>query len=85
MLHHQYTNDYESAATFCSAFKERINRSHPKWREIKKRVRSIDETLEALRLAAEEAAAEEAAAKAAEAEGGAEELKRPRQRKRPWR
>ena len=73
VLHHQYTNDYESAATFCSAFKERINRSHPKWREIKKRVRSIDETLEALRLAAEEAAAEEAAAKAAEAEGGAEE------------
>jgi tetratricopeptide (TPR) repeat protein len=57
VLHHQYTNNYEAAAKYCSVFKERISRNHPKWRELTKRVRSIAETLEALR--ADSAASQE--------------------------
>ena len=53
VLHHQYTNDYEAASNFCMQYKERISRSHPKWREIRKRVRSINDPLEALRAAAD--------------------------------
>ena len=49
VLHHQYTNNYEAAATHCAQYKERIDRNHPKWREITKRLRSIEDTLEALR------------------------------------
>jgi len=49
VLHHQYTNDYEAARTFCAQYQERIARSHSKWREIYKRLRSIDATLEALK------------------------------------
>ena len=48
-LHHQYTNDYEAAQRYCTQYKERIDRGHSKWREIVKRLRSIDATLEALR------------------------------------
>ena len=49
VLHHQYTNNYEAAQTYCSQYKERIDRNHVKWREILRRVRSIEDTLEALR------------------------------------
>ncbi|MGB0588036.1 MAG: tetratricopeptide repeat protein [Myxococcota bacterium] len=58
VLHHQYTNNYEAAETYCSQYKERIDRKHKKWREITKRVRSITDTLEALRADAAATAAE---------------------------
>jgi tetratricopeptide (TPR) repeat protein len=65
VLHHQFTNNYEAAEKYCSQYRERIDRSHKKWREITKRVRSITDTLEALRADAA-ATAEEMANDSAE-------------------
>ena len=49
VLHHQYSNKWDAAETYCQRYQDRIDKSHSKWREIKKRLRAIKATLEALR------------------------------------
>ena len=49
VLHQQYTNQYERARDVCRDFMASIDRTHTKWRETKKRLKSIKATLEVLR------------------------------------
>jgi tetratricopeptide (TPR) repeat protein len=49
VLHHQFTNDWAEAKSNCSAFLKRISEDHPKFREVKKRVKAIDLTIKALK------------------------------------
>lgn len=49
VLHHQYSNKWETAETYCQRYQDRIDKSHLKWGEIRKRLRSIRATIEALR------------------------------------
>jgi Tfp pilus assembly protein PilF len=47
VLHYQFTNDYTAAQTSCSTYFRSIRRGHPKFREMRRRMRSIKELLKA--------------------------------------
>jgi tetratricopeptide (TPR) repeat protein len=53
VLHYQFTNNYTAAQTSCNTYFRSIRRGHPKFREMRRRMRSIKELLKA---AAEEKA-----------------------------
>ncbi len=50
VLHHQYTNQWKEARRVCGAYYETLDPKHAKRREIKRRLRSIEATIEALGL-----------------------------------
>ena len=47
VLHYQFTNNYAEAAKACNAYFKSIRRGHSKFREMRRRVWSIKELLEA--------------------------------------
>jgi Flp pilus assembly protein TadD len=60
VLHYQFTSDYAEADKSCKAYFKTIKRGHTKFREMRRRLKSIKDTLNA--QAAEEAAKKAAAA-----------------------
>ena len=48
VLYQQYMSKYEQAKVTCNKYYKRLGRKDPKYREMKKRLKSIDATLEAL-------------------------------------
>lgn len=49
VLHQQYTQKYEMAKQWCEAYIGRIDKSHTKYAEVARRVKSVDATLKALK------------------------------------
>ncbi|MBM4370699.1 MAG: tetratricopeptide repeat protein [Deltaproteobacteria bacterium] len=49
ILLHEYLSAYEDALKQCADFTARIDRKHPKWDEMKQRVKGIRDTIEALK------------------------------------
>jgi tetratricopeptide (TPR) repeat protein len=75
ILLHEYVSDFEAALVRCRDFQRMIDSRHPKYAEMKKRVKGIQDTIDAMkefgdkpRPAAEEKPAEAAPAEAAPAE-----------------
>ncbi len=48
VLHQQYTNQYALAQRFCQEYQSKFDKAHPKYKEMAKRLRSIEATIEAL-------------------------------------
>jgi len=49
VLHQQYTQKFELAKKWCEAYLGRLDKAHPKFAEVQRRVRSVDATLKALK------------------------------------
>ncbi len=49
VLHQQYTQKYELAKQWCEAYLVHLDKTHPKFAEVQRRVRSVDATLKALK------------------------------------
>lgn len=60
VLHYQFTSDYAAAKTSCGTYFKSLRRGHGKYREMRRRMKSIKETLAQL---AEEAAGQAACVK----------------------
>ncbi len=51
VLNHQFTNDWAQAKRYCGSYSDKIDRKHPKYREVKKRLKATEATLKALEAA----------------------------------
>jgi tetratricopeptide (TPR) repeat protein len=49
VLHQQYTSRFDEALTLCRGYMAQLDRKHPKRREMVRRIKSIEVTLEALK------------------------------------
>lgn len=48
VLHYQYTSEYRKARAYCRRYANRIDRSDPKYKEVKRRLKNIDSIIETL-------------------------------------
>lgn len=49
VLHQQYTQKYEAAKQWCETYLKHLDKSHPKFAEVTRRVKSVDATLKAMK------------------------------------
>jgi tetratricopeptide (TPR) repeat protein len=68
ILLHEYISDYEAALLRCKDFQRMIDSRHPKFSEMKKRVKGIQDTIDAMKEFGDKPKAEAAPAEAAPAE-----------------